>query len=104
MCRFLGGAIVKKYIDKICDVADHVKLSNKLHGRDLISGDTKNKAGQAIGISKYQMNTEIMNEAEKVIKIDKTGSKFIALCEVLQEMELLKEYGDKMMEEAGLSG
>ena len=81
-----------------------MRLSVALYSRDLIAEGTKDKASEVIGISKYQKNAEIMNEAEKVIKYDKTGSKFIALCEVLQEMELVKEYGDRMMEEAGLSG
>lgn len=101
--NYLGDAILKKYMDDINGKADPIKLATLLHNRKLIADGTKQKAPQSIGIDTYRMNAEIMNEAEKVVKGDNSGSKFLALCEELAKMDLLKEIAAKM-EEARQAG
>ena len=92
---------LKNHQDAMCKLADPVALAVNLHGKDLISDSTKDRALQVIGIEKYQKNAEMLNEVEKVIKSDST--KLPIFCQVLLTMPLLKQYGENILKEAGLS-
>lgn len=104
-CFSIGGDILKKYLPKICKVAKPVELAMQLRASDLVTAGTEKKVNEVTGMTVFQKNAEIMNEVETIVKLDETGTKFRALCQVLQELdiELLKEYGVKMLKEAGLS-
>ena len=97
-CSSLG---LKKHQDAMCRLADPVTLAVNLHSKDLISDSTKDRALQVIGIENYQKNAEMLNEVEKVIKSDST--KLPILCQVLHTMPLMKQYGEMILKEAGLS-
>ena len=85
----------------MCDVAPPVTLAVKLYSKGLISDSIKSRALQVIGLDNYQKNAEMLNEVEKVIKSDST--KLPILCQVLHTMPLMKQYGEMILKEAGLS-
>ena len=87
----------------MCNLADPVTLAVKLYNKDLISSGTKDRAlpSQVTSLNNYQKNAETLNEVEKVIKFDST--KLPILCQVLHTMPLMKQYGEMILKEAGLS-
>ena len=85
----------------MCNLADPVTLAVQLYSKGLISDTTKDRTLQIIGIDNYQKNAEILNEVEMVIKSDST--KLPILCQVLHTMPLMKQFGEMILKEAGLS-
>ena len=92
---------LKKHQDAMCRLADPVTLAVNLYSKDLISSGIKDRALQVTGLDNYQKNAETLNEVEKVIKSDST--KLPILCQVLHTMPLMKQYGEMILKEAGLS-
>ena len=92
---------LRKHQDTICKSANPVVLAVNLLSRDLISQHTKDRALQIIGIDNYQKNAEMLNEVENAIKADST--KLPIFCQVLHAIPSLKQYGVKILKEAGLS-
>ena len=90
----------KKYRDHICQVAYPTQLAVKLHDDNLISGFTKDNIIQTTGRGNYHNNAEILNEIEKIIKLD--NNKFVSFCQVLRTIANLNFVGEQMLKEIGI--
>ena len=83
-------------MDKICELADPIRLALKLHGKGLIAEGTKDQVNQVTGMDNYQKNASLLNEVEKVIKYD--SDKLVDFCEILQAIPTLKRFGDEILQ------
>ena len=67
----------------------------------MISQFTRDKAVQLSGMVDYEKNVHVLNEVEKTIKYD--SSKLAVFCSTLHNVPTLKECGDQILQETGLS-
>ena len=84
----------------LCSLVQPVTLATKLYSKGMISQLTKDKAIQLTGMVNYEKNVHVLNEVEKTIKYD--SSQLAAFCSILQNIPNMKQYGDQILQEAGL--
>ena len=84
----------------LCSLAQPITLATELYSKGMISQLTKDKAIQLTGMVNYEKNVHVLNEVEKAIKYD--SSQLAVFCSILQNIPNMKQYGDQILQEAGL--